>query len=302
MAPPRGSILCIGTAILDTIALVDRLPGEDERVEADVTLAGGGNAATAAVAIARLGIDVEFAGVVGADEIGKTVVRQLEAEGVGTRHIVVREDISTTHSVVVVTRGSAARSIITQPAAVPAEVPTGYDMVHVDKVGYAALRLAGRQNAQVSLDDGNAVPDLDLRLIDLYVPTATVLTRRYRADPLSSAHRAITDGASTVVVTAGSQGSFAVSAGQIAFASALSIEPLSSLGAGDVFHGALLAALTLNKSLPEAIRFANVTAALSCRALDGRSGIPTRAEVEEVVRDLPREGGDAAQSIRSLRV
>jgi sugar/nucleoside kinase (ribokinase family) len=53
-----------------------------------------------------------------------------------------------------------------------------------------------------------------------------------------------------------------------------------TLGAGDVFHGALIAALVGGEPLREALATANLCAALSCRALDGRTAIPTRDELE----------------------
>jgi sugar/nucleoside kinase (ribokinase family) len=67
--------------------------------------------------------------------------------------------------------------------------------------------------------------------------------------------------------------------GRIVEAPAHPVEPVSTLGAGDVFHGALLAALLREEPLAEALAFANACAALSCRALDGRSAIPTLEEV-----------------------
>ncbi len=54
---------------------------------------------------------------------------------------------------------------------------------------------------------------------------------------------------------------------------------VSTLGAGDVFHGALLAALARGLELREALVKANRCAALSCRALDGRSALPTWEEL-----------------------
>ena len=54
---------------------------------------------------------------------------------------------------------------------------------------------------------------------------------------------------------------------------------VSTLGAGDVFHGALLAAFAHGLELRDALTVANRTAALSCRALDGRSAIPAWDEV-----------------------
>jgi sugar/nucleoside kinase (ribokinase family) len=56
-------------------------------------------------------------------------------------------------------------------------------------------------------------------------------------------------------------------------------EVVSTLGAGDVFHGALLAAFARGLELADALAKANAAAALSCRALDGRSAIPTWEEL-----------------------
>lgn len=293
MTNRSAPVLCLGSLVLDTIAVVDRQPGEDERVEAEqVVLAGGGNASTAAVAMARLGVEVDFAGVIGDDDAGRLLVEGLVAEGVGVEHVAIRPDVETTHSVVVVNKSTATRTIITRPASVPTTIPDGYEWVHVDKIGYRTLRTVGGSDARVSIDDGNPVPDLDLKLIDLYVPTVQVLLERYGVrDPLDAARRALADGARSVVATDGSHGSFACDGETTAYAPALPIVPESSLGAGDVFHGALLAAIVLGKELADAIRFANVTAALSCRAIDGRSGIPSRAEVEEALRDLPVTDG-----------
>jgi sugar/nucleoside kinase (ribokinase family) len=61
------------------------------------------------------------------------------------------------------------------------------------------------------------------------------------------------------------------------------VHAVSTLGAGDVFHGALLACLQRGLSLSEALVRANACAALSCRALDGRSAIPTWDELERTL-------------------
>lgn len=296
----RAPIVCVGTSLVDTVALVDRLPAEDERIEASqVIMAGGGNAATTAVAIARLGVDVDFCGVVGDDEAGRLALAQLSAEGVGTELVDVRSGTTTAQSVVLVVESTASRAIVTRPAAKPHLVPPGYQWVHVDKAGYERLRESGRVSSRVSLDDGNPVPDLDLSLIDLYVPTKRVLMERFGGpDPVMAARRAIQQGAETVVATDGAHGCLAVTLDSDVHTEALHITPFSTLGAGDVFHGALLAALVLGKKLRDALEFANATAALSCRSLDGRSGIPSRVEVEALLSEQSGSGGIRFESTR----
>lgn len=297
-----AAVACAGTLLIDAIGVVDRLPGEDERVESSAsTIAAGGNAANSAITMARLGVDVDFIGIVGDDAMGRSAVAALEAEGVGTSAITIDDSRPTASSLVVVCRDNGTRTIVTQPAAIPVALPQGYEWLHVDKCGYTALRRTGGSASQVSLDDGNPVPDLELALVDLYVPTVATLAVRYPdLDPHAAARAAMEAGAGTVVATAGAQGSFAVSESQTVFACALPITPISSLGAGDVFHGALVAALVLGKELTEATRFANVTAALACLALDGHSGVPDRATVEAHLDELPRSPHDVLESIRGL--
>jgi sugar/nucleoside kinase (ribokinase family) len=87
-------------------------------------------------------------------------------------------------------------------------------------------------------------------------------------------------GAREVVATDGPNGSYVLSDGKFECVPAFNVDVVSTLGAGDVFHGSILAALALGKDLIEATRWGNACAALSCRALDGVSGVPRRPELE----------------------
>jgi sulfofructose kinase len=284
------TILCVGTVTLDMVLTTDYLPREDERVEADqVSLGGGGNAANTAATIARLGLPVEFCGTVGTDVAGELIAGELESAGVGTRYLHRSRDATTAQSAVIVSAGGA-RTIVTRPAPRPPAIPSGFDVVHLDKAGWAGVPPGGIQGSRLSLDDGNPVDGLDVSLLTWYVPTAATLRTRYQTmDAVAAAQHAKRAGAANVIVTDGAGGSFAVDNDGLYFAPALSISPMSTLGAGDVFHGAVIAAIAMGQPLAEAIRFANVTAGLSCRALDGRSGVPHSDEVERVLRDL--DGG-----------
>jgi fructose-1-phosphate kinase PfkB-like protein len=51
-------------------------------------------------------------------------------------------------------------------------------------------------------------------------------------------------------------------------------------GAGDVYHGAYIYGLLRGWGMRECMRFASVAAALECRQIGARKGIPRLAEVE----------------------
>ena len=85
-----GHVVCMGLATLDTIFAVPSAPEPGGRVVATrLVTAGGGPAATAAVTLARLGVETFFAGAVGDDEVGVAVREGLAAEGVDISELAV---------------------------------------------------------------------------------------------------------------------------------------------------------------------------------------------------------------------
>lgn len=284
-SPSTAPIVCVGTAALDTIAVVPRLPDPDGRIEAStITTAGGGPAATAAVAIARLGVPVELSAVIGRDPAGDEVIAQLEAEGVGTRFIERRVGLATAQSMILVCEETSTRAIIARPAAAVPMIPAGFEWLHVDQAGYPALGQAPRP-FRLSVDDGNPVPGFNPASVDLYVPTLSVLTSRFPGTPEESGQAARKAGAKSVVATDGANGAFIFNDDGRHHIPAFTVRAPSTLGAGDVFHGALLAAIALGRNLHEAVRSASACAAMSCRGLDGRSAIPTLEALDAALRN-----------------
>ena len=272
-----GHVVCIGLATQDTVVAVPRWPAGDDRVVAsDVAVAGGGPAATAAVTLARLGVRTFFVGAIGDDAVGSSIREGLESEGVDTTHLALAEGISPQSVVLVSADG---RSIAAHPGSLPPLELTDAARalcadaawVHVDHVGHA-IAPAG---VRLSVDGGNPIESLDLADVALYAPTEAALV-----DAFGTPAGALEAGAELVVVTRGASGATAhTSDGAVVEAPGRAVDVVSTLGAGDVFHGALLAALVHERPLREALAFANECAALSCQALDGRSAIPRLEEV-----------------------
>jgi sulfofructose kinase len=271
-------VVCVGLATRDTLLKVPRHPAADELVLAtDAAVAGGGPAATAAVTLARLGVPVSFVGSVGADEAGVFIRDGLAAEGVDVSELAVLPGRRSPQSAVYIASGTRAIAAFPGDAGPPRlsaraeRLCHEADWVHVDWTGYRTVP----GETRLSVDAGIPVVDLDLAGVALYAPTETGLEHDF-----GSAEAALAAGAELVVVTKGARGCAAYTRGGELEVPATSIrDPVSTLGAGDVFHGALLAALVWEQPLAEALALANRAAALSCRALDGRSAIPTLAEL-----------------------
>jgi sugar/nucleoside kinase (ribokinase family) len=59
------------------------------------------------------------------------------------------------------------------------------------------------------------------------------------------------------------------------------VDVLDTTGAGDVFHAGFIYGLLQHWDLEKILQFANAVAALKCRELGGRKGIPTLTETQE---------------------
>jgi sulfofructose kinase len=73
--------------------------------------------------------------------------------------------------------------------------------------------------------------------------------------------------------------------GPVEHQEAFAVDVVDTTGAGDAFHGAF--ALALAHGLPDAdcARIASAAAALKCRRLGARSGLPTAAELDAYLLD-----------------
>ena len=305
-------VVCVGAATLDLVAAVERMPGPDERVPAlDVRQGGGGPAATAAVTLARLGLRAAIVGAVGDDATGVAIRDGLRDEGVDVRDLrvvvgarsassVITVDVRARTRAIAAYRGTCGPPVVTTEAL---ERCLAASWVHVDHIGYAALpglsfangddteaMLRGR-GFRLSLDAGKPVPGLRLDRVTLFAPSEPVMAATYPGLPITEAmERALAEGVETVVVTRGPDGSCGATGSERVVVEALPVEAYSTLGAGDVFHGALLAALIDGRSLPDALAWANAVAALSCRSLDARAAIPTREELEDALTSIVGPG------------
>ena len=257
----------------------------------EISRAGGGPASVAAVALSRLGIKSAIVGTIGDDADGKEVLRIFEKEGVDTSGISVGTS-ATSGSVIVASKEHSERAISTRQPMVQAPINEAAkklirqtQWVHVDHVGITRLAELGisRGNGPlISFDAGYGVETFDPITVDLFVPTDRQMALRYPGIDLAVAlENDSMKAGNTVVATQGSAGSagFSPETGLVT-AQGFTVDVMSTLGAGDVFHGALVAQLIHGFSLQEAMLRANAVAALSCTGLDGQSKIPTTTELD----------------------
>lgn len=299
-------IVGLGLATVDILTAVPHLPEPDAvyGVRA-LELQGGGPVASALVAAARLGSSCTMVGTTDRGVWGDLIVRELEADGVGTTHLARRTDGVASRSVILIEGGTGRRSILyskgtvgeIEAGAVPTEAIERAKVLHLDgshpDAALAAAEIARAAGVVVSLDGGAGEPwpgmDRLLPLVDVLV-----VARRFAAtvtglDDPTEAGVALGDlGAQHVVVTDGPAGAWFWQGAESGHVAAFDIDAVDTTGAGDAFHGAYLHALLEGQPVEGRVRFASAVAALVCLHLGGRTGLPTRSGVDAFLQAQAR--------------
>eukprot|EP00119_Amphimedon_queenslandica_P006129 XP_011406636.1 PREDICTED: uncharacterized protein LOC105314261 [Amphimedon queenslandica] len=262
----------------------------------DADLVGGGCAANAAVAIARLGGIAHLAGCLGEDKIADMIERDLVAEGVDcTRLHRIAGHRSSFSSIYIDSHGERQIVNFRDDAAVPAieglAPMDGFDAILADTRWPAgadlAMREAHRRSIPAILD---AEPPFDACLGALADADHVFFSERGLREfsALDDPERGLAFAAEriggVVGVTKGADAVRWIDAAGAHSSHTYPIDAVDTLGAGDAWHGALALALAERRSLPDAIAFANATAAIKCTRPGGRRGLPTRAEVERLMQ------------------
>lgn len=301
-AGKRFDILAIGYACVDCVAAVERLPRLDEKILArSLTIQGGGLAATAMVAAARLGARTALISTIGADEIGRQITDELEREDVDLSLCPARETGESAFAFVMIEKAGGLRTIVgrapsTAPLAageIDMEAVRGSCVLLIDGTSPAAQRAAAaaarEAGVPVIIDaEGHGVALMGLvPLSDVVIGSREFGAAAGESDDPAEAARAIfgRGGVSVAGVTAGAEGSF-FHTGEGPFCQrAYEVEVADTTGAGDAFHGAWAFGMSRGWRPRDCARLAAAVAAMKCRRLGGRSGLPTMDETRRFLAE-----------------
>lgn len=293
-----ATVFCVGIAVLDYVYGVDRLPTEGAKYRSSkLEVVGGGIAANAAVAVARLGGGALLATRLGPDVAGDAIRAELQAEGVDLSVCRPVEGRRSPVSAIMIDQ-AGERMIVSYsdpdmpalPDWLPRSLPHGVGAVLVDtrweEAGLGLFRLA-RAAGIPGVLDGDRMPRLPENLT---APSHIAFSEQGlreltgRDDPAEGL-KGLGQRDNWLAVTCGAGGVFVMSRGELAHVPAYEVDVVDTLGAGDVWHGAFALALAEGQDELQAVRFANAAAAIKCTRFGGRKGAPKRAEVEEFMRE-----------------
>lgn len=294
-------LLVAGSSNTDLVCRSPRLPRPGETVRGDgFQIFAGGKSANQAVAAARAGASVAFAGAVGSDPYGMARVRDLANEGIDVRHVSVLDGEQSGVALIVVDRqgdnqiiyisGSNDRlsgeQVIaameaTQPRVVLLNLEAPLETVT------AALEAARSEQRRVL----NCAPyderiREELPLVDVLVcneiEAGELLGKAVTMETALEDVGALRNlGADAAIITLGASGAVFSSDSSRVHIPAPEVTVVDTTGCGDAFCGVLSAWLAAGSSLEDAVRAGVIAGALAATREGAQASLPVRDEILE---------------------
>ena len=268
----------------------------------------GGKGGNQAVALGRLGAQVAMVGGIGADANGGMYLDVLKREGVDAQ-MIRRFDDETTGVALIEVEGASGENRIVINAGANARVDRSYidrvgdrlmtyDLfllqfeIPEDAVKYAAARL--RKAGKTVIQDpapaprGRLDPDF-LRCIDYITPNETELSALTgmkvgtKEQILAAALELRRQGARAVIAKMGAAGAMLVDGEGAHPIEGFRVDAVDTTAAGDSFNAGFAYALAEGRTPLDAVRYANAVGALATTKLGAQSGMPTRAQADQLM-------------------
>jgi ribokinase len=309
-----ASIVVIGSLNMDFVLAVNRLPLPGETILGrGFRVIPGGKGANQAYAAAKLaggGTVVRMLGRIGADSFGNALKANLASVGVDVSSVL-ETDSEATGVACIHVDDAGQNSITVAPGANGALSAGDIDSQRWALAGARCvllqleipmetvaegLREARRMGATCILDPApaRALSREILQLVDIATPNeseACVLAgvppnRVNAADAVALGHRIRELGVRSVVVKLGDQGCVCCGPDRSFAVSPFPVRAVDSTAAGDTFNAALAVSLAEGAEMEDALRFANVAAAISVTRAGAQTSAPARAEVESLLAQV----------------
>jgi sugar/nucleoside kinase (ribokinase family) len=287
----------MGLNSVDFISVVPEFPVPNSKMKMlRFSKEGGGQVATAMVALSRWSIKTKYIGKVGEDELGQFSLNCLRQEGVDVSSVTIEPNATNQFAMIIVDGSTGDRTILwnrderlmyCEGELRKEEIRSG-KLFHLDGHDIdAALQCARWAKEEeipivVDLDKVEPLTSELIKEVD-FVITSSRFPMLFTG--ISDQKKALLElqkhTSGFLCATLGHEGAMALVNGEFLSIEGLKVKSVDTTGAGDIFHAGFIYGLLQNWEVAEILRFANAAAALKCQDLGGRKGIPTLEETQK---------------------
>ncbi|MBR4262712.1 MAG: carbohydrate kinase family protein [Bacilli bacterium] len=297
-------ILCIGNAAYDVTLPLKSFPEENKKVRLDYPKVecGGGSASNCAYLLAKWGLEVYFAGVVGDDYYGQMIEKEFKSIGVNTKYLEVNKDVVTTSSYIINNTSKGTRTILTNKGnntfMTKLDIEDeDFDIILFDGYEYEFAKEAIKKNPNaIKIIDAGSLREntVDLAKKCNYVVCSKDFAEDFTKEKVDYRNvrtlmkiyddlkKAFTG---EIIITLEDHGCFTYSDGYKLIPS-IEVENQDSTGAGDIYHGAFTYCIASGYDLLTTMKISNIAGALSVTRIGGRYSIFELDEVMTKYKEL----------------
>lgn len=299
-----NSITVLGIFVADLCFIGKKIPSIGQtQIGNDFQIGPGGKGSNQAITIAKLNGDVNFISRLGDDEYGRMALEIYKSNNVKIDSVLLDKNEKTgVAGIFIDEKGNNSINVIPGVAnkISKKDIDNNLDTIKNSKIFLTQLEISTdiTMYALEKAKDFNCITILnpapactidnqDFKLIDFFTPNEKeaefYLNKKIenKEDIKQAAKDLLNLGIKNVIITLGEKGAFFKNDKEEYFLDAYKMidKVIDTTGAGDVFNGALAVALSNNKSVKEAIIFANKVAAISTTKLGAANSIPTIDQV-----------------------
>ena len=289
-------VVGMGLNSVDFLTVVPEFPTFNSKMKIlQFSKQGGGQVATAMVALARWGVKTKYIGKVGGDELGQFSLNSIRQEGVDVSSVIIEPNATNQFAMIIVDGASGERTILWdrderltyREGEMRKEEVCSAKLLHLDghdlMAAIQCAKWAKEEGIPIVLDIDKVEPLTSklIREIDFVITSSRVPSL---FTGISDREKALIELQEQIpgflCATLGREGAMALVDKEIVYIKGLEVNVVDTTGAGDVFHAGFIYGLLQNWEVTEILRFANAVAALKCRDLGGRRGIPALGKVQ----------------------
>jgi ribokinase len=294
-------IVVIGSSNTDMVIKCEHLPVPGETIlGGNFFMNAGGKGANQAVAAARLNGDVTFIAKVGNDVFGKEAIELFNKENINTEYIFIDDknpsgvaliNVDAKGENCITVAQGANGNLLVDDIKTLNHVVKNADIILVQlEIPIATIEYIAtiaKQNDKTFILN----PAPACKLSDELLSKVSIITPNEKEaemlsgvsiknieDAKQAAKVLSAKGIEIVIITLGEEGALLHQKNEFNLISTNKVPAVDTTAAGDVFNGALAVALSEQKNIEDAIRFANIAASISVTRLGAQASAPYKSE------------------------
>jgi len=276
-----------------------------------IDVQAGGSAANTITALAKLGIETGFVGIVAADAYGKLLLSEFKGRKVDTSRIIIRkphELIVSSGSLDAFVDRKGRRMLFVKPQVNSSLNYNELDINYLKSANFLHLssfvddtqlkvqkKLVSNMKGEtkISFSPGSLYCDRGLdEILPIIKKTEILFLEKkeiyqlFKKNYKNAAQTLLTLGPKIVVVTKGKDGAYVTNRTQNLELKARKVNVVDTTGAGDAYAAGFLYGQITNLNLSQSAELGTVVASFSIQKIGARAGLPNRKEIASVVSFL----------------